>query len=273
MKSGFLLIGRKLRKLLRLHFFMCGIVSMNLILAHGNLFRCSDYGIDYEVHTISFQTFFVWALLLIVHTWNSSPLQSNHLRLQCTCYTFPTTSGRPHGSSLVWACQWHSSQPLSSPQLSHNDSLWAQGITKSHREQRLDYREGEEQSWCQSWSNSLWQRWSCGLVHCSGGNITDPIWRVLGSSLGISSWTPFKSHHSNLNPTPLANQLWCIDFLTPWTPLIIPHRLRAFLESLMPLKNRCSIHARCSKSCLKHSIRFSGIFSKFKTEFYCISFF
>ena len=27
----------------------------------------------YAVHTISFQTFFVWALLLIVHTSNSSP--------------------------------------------------------------------------------------------------------------------------------------------------------------------------------------------------------
>ena len=27
----------------------------------------------YEVHTISFQTFFVWALLLIVHTRNSNP--------------------------------------------------------------------------------------------------------------------------------------------------------------------------------------------------------
>ena len=35
----------------------------------------------------------------------------------------------------------------------------------------------------------------------------------------------------------LANQLWCIDFLTPPTPLIIPHRLPAFLESLMPHKN------------------------------------
>ena len=34
----------------------------------------------------------------------------------------------------------------------------------------------------------------------------------------------------------LANQLWCFDFLTPLTPLIIPHRLPAFLESLMPLK-------------------------------------
>ena len=35
----------------------------------------------------------------------------------------------------------------------------------------------------------------------------------------------------------LANQLWCSDSLTPQTPLIIPHRLPAFLESLMPLKN------------------------------------
>ena len=71
----------------------------------------------------------------------------------------------------------------------------------------------------------------------------------------------------------LANQLWCSDFLTPPTPLIIPHRLPAFLESLMPLKNWCSIHARWSKSSLKPSICFRGIFSKFKTQFYCISFF
>ena len=49
----------------------------------------------------------------------------------------------------------------------------------------------------------------------------------------------------------LANQLWCTDFLTPATPLIIPHRLLAFLESLMSLKNWCSIHARWSKSSLK----------------------
>ena len=71
-----------------------------------------------------FQTFFVWALLLIVHIWNSSPILGNLLWLQCTC-TVPTTSGRSHGSPLVWTCQWLSSQPLSSPQLSHNDSLWA----------------------------------------------------------------------------------------------------------------------------------------------------
>ena len=60
----------------------------------------------------------------------------------------------------------------------------------------------------------------------------------------------------------LACQLWCIGFLIPPTPLIIPHRLPAFLESLMLLKNWCSIHARWSKSSLKHSIRFCDIFSK-----------
>ena len=144
-------------------------------------------------------------------------------------------------------------------------------MTKSHREQVVDYREGEELCWCPSSSNSLWQGWSCGLVHCPGGNATDPIWRVLASSQEISPWTPLKPQHSN--PNPLANQIWSIDFLTPPTPLIIPHRLPAFLESLMPLKNWCSIQARRSKSSLKHSIRFCGSFSKFKTEVYCISFF
>ena len=172
----------------------------------------------------------------------------------------------PQRSPLVWACQWPSSQPLSSTQLSHNDSLWAQGISKSHREQRLDYREAEELCWCPSWSNCLWQGWSCGLVYCPGG-------KALASSDGNSPWTPLKPQHSNHNPKPLANQLWCIDFLTPPTPFIIPLRLPVFIESLMPLKNWCSIHARCSKSSLKHSIRFRGIFSQFKTEFYCISFF
>ena len=119
-------------------------------------------------------------------------------------------------------------------------------MTNSHREQGRYYREGEEVSWCPSWSNSLWQGWSCRLVHCHGGNATDLIWRVLASSDGISYWTPLKPQHSN--PNPLANQLWCIDFLTPRTPLIIPHSLPAFLKSLMLLKNWCSIHARWSKS-------------------------
>ena len=103
-------------------------------------------------------------------------------------------------------------------------------------------REAEELSWCPSWSNSLWQGWSCGLVHCPGGNPTESIWRVLASSDGISSWTPLKPQHRNPNPNPLANQLWCSDCLTPPTHVITPHWLRDFLESLMPLKNWCSIH-------------------------------
>ena len=122
-------------------------------------------------------------------------------------------------------------------------------------------------SWCPSWSNSLWQGKSCGLVYCPAGNATEPIWRVLASSKGISSWTPLKPQHSNPNPNPLVNQLWSIDFLTHPTPLIIPHRLPAFLESLMLLKNSCSIHARWSKSSLKYSIRFCGIFPSLKQNF------
>ena len=104
-------------------------------------------------------------------------------------------------------------------------------------------------------------------MYCPGGNATDPIWRVLASSDGISFWTPLKPQHSNPNTNTLANQLWCIDFLTPPIPFIIPHRLAAFLESFIPLKNWCTIHARCSKSSLKHSICFCGIFSSLKQNF------
>ena len=108
-------------------------------------------------------------------------------------------------------------------------------------------------------------------MHCPRGNATEPIWRVLASSLGISSWTPLKPQHSN--PNPLANELWCIDFLTPPTPLILPHRLRAFLESLIPLKNWCLIHARWLKVVWSIPYVSVAFFSKFKTQFYCISFF
>ena len=113
----------------------------------------------------------------------------------------------------------------------------------------------------------MWQGWGWALVYYPGGNASDSIWRVLVSSDGISSWTPLKPQHSNPNPNPLANQLRYIDFLTPPTPLIIPHRLPAFLESLMLLKNWRSIHARWSKSSLKYSIRFCGIFPSLKQNF------
>ena len=72
----------------------------------------------------------------------------------------------------------------------------------------MDYREAEELSWCPSWSNSLWQGWSCGLAYCPGGNATDPIWRVLASSDRISSWTPLKPQHSNPNPNQSTLVYW-----------------------------------------------------------------
>ena len=96
----------------------------------------------------------------------------------------------------------------------------------------MDYREGKKLSWCLSWSNSQWQGWSCGLVHCPGGNATDPVWRVLASSDGIFSWAPLKPQRSNPNPEPLDNQLWCSDLLTPPTPLTIPNRLPPSLNLL-----------------------------------------
>ena len=107
-------------------------------------------------------------------------------------------------------------------------------------------------------------------MHCLARNATDPISRVPASSDGISSWTPLKPQHSIPNTNPLANKLCYINFLTPPTPLIIPHRLPAFLESLMPRKNWCSIHARWSKSSLKRSIHFYGIFEnhqRWQTDF------
>ena len=143
------------------------------------------------------------------------------------------------------------------------------GNNQKSQMQGLNSREAGELSWCPFWSNSLWQGWRCGLVHGPGRNATDPIWRVLASSNGISSWTPLKPQHSNYDPksNPLANQLWSIDFLNTPTALIIPHRLTAFLESLIPLKNWCSINARWSKSSLKHSIRFCSILLKCQIAF------
>ena len=88
--------------------------------------------------------FFVWALLLIVHIWNSSPLPSNLLQLQCTFCTVPTTSGRPHGSSLLWACQWPSSQPLSSLQFSHNER---QPMSLGNKQKSQGARSGLQGGW------------------------------------------------------------------------------------------------------------------------------
>ena len=50
-------------------------------------------------------------------------------------------------------------------------------------------------------------------MHCPGENTTDPIWRLLASSDGISSWTPLKPQHSNPNLNPFGQST-----LVSWLP-------------------------------------------------------
>ena len=90
------------------------------------------------------------------------------------------------------------------------------------------------------------------------------LWKCQWPDLKSAGW-PLPTESLAELPNPLAKQLWCIHFFTLPTPLIIPYRLPDFFESLMSLKNWCSIHASWSKSSRKHSIHFCGIFSKFKT--------
>ena len=93
----------------------------------------------------------------------------------------------------------------------------------------MDYSECDELSWCPCWLNSLWQVWSCGLVHCPCGNATDPIWRVLASSLEISSWTLWKPQHSH----PILT-LWPINSGV-LTSLLLPHLSSSLTDSLPSL--------------------------------------
>ena len=129
-----------LHTFLRVHIFVCMYVFLHLciyvciLVSMYAWLRLCICVYDYSIHFVStytrvslnkFPDVFAWALLLIVHAWNSSPLRSNLLRMQCTCCTVPITSVTPYESPLVWACQWPSSRPLLSPQLTHKDSLWA----------------------------------------------------------------------------------------------------------------------------------------------------
>ena len=99
-----------------------------------------------------------------------------------------------------------------------------------------------------------------------------PIRRVLASSDGISSWTPLKPQLVTLTLT------LCPINSVILTSLLLPHLSSSLTDSClpwisMPLKNWCSIYARWSKSSLKHSIRFCGIFPSLKQNFiaYCSS--
>ena len=150
-------------------------------------------------------------------------------------------------------------------------------MTKSHREKCLDYRESEELSWCPSWSNSQWQGWSCGLVHCPAGNATDPIWRVLASSNRISSWTPLKPQHSipcwlsSENPVHVhhASAVKKRDHQKFVDGFALSGLLGSGRTSMLPL-------GTLSLGLWVITIDPAFIawhFFKFKTEFYCISFF
>ena len=69
-----------LKSQFRITVFIGFFTTTNLLkVTHVTFSQAHTYTYIYEVRTISFQTFFVWTLLLIVHTWNSSPLQSNLL--------------------------------------------------------------------------------------------------------------------------------------------------------------------------------------------------
>ena len=135
--------------------------------------------------------------------------------------------------------------------------------------------------WCPFRLNSLWQGWSSGLVHCPGRDATDPIWRVLASSDRISSWNPLKPQHSI--PCWLSVQ---------WEPCAYMHCFPVL--SKKGSSNVCGWIFLCMaflglgesaffhwELCLLVSVLVIAVdpafiswhFSKFKTEFYCISFF
>ena len=68
-------------------------------------------------------------------------------------------------------------------------------------------------------------------MYCPGGNVTDPIWRVLASSDGISSWTLLKPQHSNPNLNPINSGVL--------TSLLLPHLSSSLTDSLPSLNLLC----------------------------------
>ena len=102
----------------------------------------------------------------------------------------------------------------------------------------------------------------------TGGNATDPIWRVLASSDGISSSTPLKPQHSNPNhnPNPLAKQLWSIDFLLPSQTSHHPSQTPCFpwisYATHKPMLDSCKMVKKQSEAFHTFLWHF---FSKFKT--------
>ena len=73
-------------------------------------------------------------------------------------------------------------------------------------------------------------------MHCPGRNATDPIWRVLSSSDGISSGTPLKPQHSNPNPNPTT---FGQSTLVYWLPYSLPHLSSSLTDSVPSLNLLC----------------------------------
>ena len=65
----------------------------------------------------------------------------------------------------------------------------------------------------------------------------------------------------------MANQLWCIDFLTPLKALIIPHRLPAFFESLCHSKTDAWFMKDAPKAVLSIPYVFVAFFPSLKRNF------
>ena len=148
-------------------------------------------------------------------------------------------------SNNFWKAPWKSScvsvsQPLSSPQLSQRQPLRLGNNTVSkvwtieRVRNCLDAHLG--QMICDK----------DGLVHCPGANANNPIWRLLASSDGISSHT---SHHPSQTPCLPSLNLLCHS------------------------KTDARFMQEAPKTVWSVPYVFVAVFSKFKTQFYCISFF
>ena len=72
-------------------------------------------------------------------------------------------------------------------------------------------------------------------MHCPGGSDTDPIWRVLASSDGISSWTPLNPQHCHPNPNLTLSPInsGVLTFLQ------LPHLSSFLTDSLPSLNHLC----------------------------------
>ena len=84
------------------------------------------------------------------------------------------------------------------------------------------------------------------------------MWRVLASSDGISTWTPLKPQHSNLNPNPINSGVL--------TSLLLPHLSSSLTDTLPSLNLLCY---------LKTDARFmqDGRKSVWSIPYFCVAFF